>query len=175
VLARHPWTFASRRVTARVIDDAVSTWAYAYAVPADLLLVNLVLDPAAADDLQVRTSKVVDPRLRVHSPAQEPTTQPYTVETTQEGHRVLRTDQVDAVLVYTARNVDFRVWDVLAREACVFWLAHLVAGDTAKSKTGIALAQGFLQMAMVKIAEAKATNAEYQRDVRPQPGCPWLP
>lgn len=174
-LQHQPWTFASRRVAPVAIENTVSTWAYAYAVPPDLLYPTAVLAPDSPDDLQIRAVKTIDMCLRWGQPTLQPASQPHTIETDQEGNRVLRTDQADAVLIYVARNVDVELWDPLVRQSGAYRLAHLLSGPTVKGKSSIAIGQGHLQMAIALANQAASSNAEYQRDVRPQAGCPWLP
>jgi hypothetical protein len=175
VLQSHPWSFATKRVAPVLVDEPVSTWAYSYALPPDLLHPTAVLPPDAPDDLQVRAAPVYDSRRVVHPTQRLPASQPYRIETTTNGERVLRTNQENAVLVYTASNVDFAVWDPLARQACAYWLAYLLAGSLLKGKTGAAVAREMMQMAQFTLQRAAAQNAEYQQDVRPESGCPWLP
>lgn len=175
-LQQHPWTFATHRVAAVAVENTVSTWAYAYAVPPDLLHPTKVLDPAATDDLQVRSSKVSDKySRRLTQEPLEPASQPFQIEADAQGYRVLRTDQQNAMLVYIAGNVPFEAWDPAARQACIYKLASLMCGDTLKGKTGIAVSREMLQMALIEVAKAASINAEYQKDVRPEVRADWLP
>jgi hypothetical protein len=176
VLQLHPWTFATRRVAAVAVDDVVSTWSYAYAVPADMLHPVAVLDPQAGDDLQVLGAQATDPYTgRSLSSFRKPASQPFRIETDQVGNRLLRTNQVDAVFVYIARNVDADVWDPLVRQAWAYRLAYHLSGGTLKGKTGAAVAQSMLQTSLALVGQAAATNAQFQKDQPVQPGCPWLP
>lgn len=175
ILQSHPWTWATRRVALQTVAAPVSSWAYAYALPPDLLHPTAVLDPDAPDDLQVRAAKVYDARYPARSTVREPASQPFKIETDQEGNRILRTDQPNAVLIYVARNVDFGLWDPLVRQACAYRLAHKLAGGTIKGRTGAALSRDLLQTSLALQAQAGAMNAEWQQDVRPQVDCDWLP
>jgi hypothetical protein len=178
VLQSHPWTFATRRTApVAITESAVASWVYTYVLPPDLLYPTAILDPQSTDDVQIRSPIVPDPFFRVPTPptVYGPASQVGTIETDQEGHRILRTDQLAAVLIYVARNVDFAVWDPLVRQACVYRLAYLLAGATLKGREGAAVAEKFLQLSLAIATQAAASNAEYQRDVRPQARCPWLP
>lgn len=177
VLQSHPWTFATRRVSPVALTNTVSTWSQAYAVPTDLLLPTAVLDPEAADDLQVRLQQAVTGNvtaMRVLAGPLGVSTQPYKLET-EGGIRILRTNQASAVLVYTSRNVDFALWDPLVRQAAAFRLAHLLAGGLLKGKIGAAVSLQMLQASEMLIARAASQDAEYGSDVRPEKPCPWLP
>lgn len=175
VLQSHPWTFATRRCTPTSVTNTVSTWAYAYAVPADMLHPTAILASDSPDDLQIRATKFEDPIALPVSGQLTNASAKFRLETDQEGHRVLRTTQEAPVVVYTAKNVPFELWDPLARQACAFRLAHLLVGATLKTKLGAALAQQMLQMSEALVARAAAQNVEYQQDVQVQRTCPWLP
>lgn len=180
VLQAHAWTFATMRCApvalGQDVSPAVSTWGYAYALPADMLHPLAVLPEDASDDLQVRgTALPYDPWTRLPVTPTSLATQPFTIEIDAEGNRVLRTNQQSPVLIYIARNVDMRTWDPSARQGLVHYLAHLLAGPTLKGKTGVQVAQGFLQSAEALLQRAAGRNAQYQRDVRLTPTCDWLP
>lgn len=175
VLQSHPWSFATRRTSPATIASTASTWTYAYVLPPDLLQPTAVLPPDATNDIQVVAQLVPGPTTRPTSVLRLPVSQEFRIEAEQDGTRVLRTNQESAVLVYTARNVDFAAWDPLVRQACAYRLAYLLCGATVKGKTGAALGQQMLQMSLALLAQAAASNAEYQQDVRPQPSCDWLP
>lgn len=175
VLQSHAFTFATRRIAAVEVENTVTTWDYAYAVPADMLHPTAVLDPDSTDDLQIGADAVAAARSPAPSTTLLPASQPFKIETDQEGNRILRTDQADAVFVYTAKNVPFELWDPLVRQACAYRLAHLLAGGLLKGKTGAAVARDMLQMSAALLAQAAATNKEFQTDVRPETRCPWLP
>ena len=153
---------------------AVSTYAYAYAVPADLLLPTAILDPEATDDLQVRTTQTL---LHQQFPLGEggelaPASQPFDMETDNLGNRVLLTNQADAVVKYTRRNVPFELWHPLARQAVAYRTASLMAGDLVKDAK---LARAMYELSEAFIYRAAASDAKYQRDVRPELKAPWLP
>jgi hypothetical protein len=179
VLQAHPWTVATRRKSFVEVENTVASYLYAYAVPADVLLPTKILDPEGTDDLQIGVANQVPAaygrRPVVSSTALEPASQPFDMETDHEDNRVLRTNQANALVVYTAFNVGFELWHPLMRKACVFHLAHLLVGGTTKGKTGTAQSRELLQMSRALIAEAAEADAEWQRDVRPQKRCDWLP
>lgn len=179
VLQAHTWSFATRRQALLPIENTVTTWAYAYGVPADLLKVNRILPPDALDDVQTRSIQFVSPypyRAPVVPTASEtlPATQPHRIET-EEGYRVLRTNQADAVAVFTVANVDFAVWSPAARQACSYYLAHLLCGGILKGREGAQVGDAMLQKCRALIAEAAADDAEFMSDTRPTDTAPWLP
>lgn len=176
LLQSHAWTFATRRVAPKPVTAPVSTWAYVYAVPADLLYPTAVLDPTSTDDLQVRAILTSDPYRRPPTSTWlANASQPMRIETDQEGNRLLRTSQENATLIYIARNVPFELWDPLVLRAAGYALAHCLAGGIIKGKTGAAVGERHLQMALALLQQAAAQNAEWQQDVRPEVRCPWLP
>lgn len=174
VLQAHPWTFATRRVQPVAVDNTVSTYAYAYAVPVDLLCPTHVLDPEATDDAQLKPVSAPTTAVAARVGETQLASQPFRLET-EDGFRILRTNQPNAVLVYTARNVDFELWDPLVRQACAFHLAHLLVGSIVKGKTGAAVSLQYLEQSRVLLQQAAANNAEYQTDVRTEARAPWLP
>lgn len=175
LLQRHPWTFATKRVSPRAVDDVVSTRKFAYAVPPEMLHPTKVLDPEATDESQVRPVRVPGTLQQVPSSAIEPASQPFVIESDRLGNRILRTDQEAPVLVYIDKNIPFERWDPIARQAAVHRLAYLLAGPLVKGKSGAALAAQQLQLSEALLQQAAAQNAEYQQDVRLDRPCDWLP
>ncbi len=177
VLQAHQWSFATKRAAGLEIVSASSAWQYAYGVPADLLKPLLALDPEAASDMQVVETMLR--RLAVGLRASDVTNAKvapadYSLET-EDGFRVLRTNQANAVLVYTSATVELRNWAPMARKALIYHAAHQLAGVLLKGKTGAAVSQQLLQMSLGLIAQARADDAQFGRDVTPPPSCPWLP
>lgn len=178
VLQAHTWSFATRRQALQSVENTASTWAYAYGVPADLLKVNRILPPDAPDDVQMRSLQYSGsfPRRQVVPLTVEtlPSTQPHRIET-EDGYRVLRTNQENAVAVFTVANVDFEMWSPLARQACTYYLAHLLCGGILKGREGAQVGDLMLQKCRALILEAAADDAEFMSDSRPTDTAPWLP
>lgn len=174
VLQRHPWSFATRRITPVAINTTTSTWLYAYAVPPDLLNVTGVFDPAAASDTQIGALLSASLGTTPVGPV-DPASQPYRLETDSLGNRVLRTNQPNAVVRYTAKNVDIDVYDPLVRQAVAYRLAHHLAGPVLKGKAGASLAERCLELSEALISQAAAQNFQFHQDTRIERKADWLP
>lgn len=176
ILQWHAWTFATRRVSPVVLAETTTTYGFSYALQADLLHPTRVLAPDATDDTQVRPLRAaIDPITMLPVGATEVATQPFVIEIDGEGHRVLRTDQEDAVLVYIARNIPLEAWDPSARQALIYYLAHLLAGATLKGKAGVQVGRSHLEASQGLLLQAAGRNAQFQQDVRLTKTCDWLP
>lgn len=179
VLQCHTWSFARQRLKLAQIENRVTTWAYAYAVPANLLKPNLVLPPDAPDEVQLfRNLQLTSPflaQLRPPSGYQlQPATQPHVVEI-EDGYRVLRTNQADAVCVYTSRNIDFSAWTPKALEAVKAYLGHRLAGALQKGSDGRRVAADLLNLTQAMIRMGAVDDYEFGTDVRVEKPVPWLP
>lgn len=179
VLKAHPWTWATRRKDAVVVDEPVTTHQFAYVAPPDLLYPTKLLALDATSDTQIGTSRLVDALGFLRSPVPssflQDASQQFKIEATQEGNRIIRTDQDGTTLVYIAKNTALDLWDPDVLEAAAYHLASVIAGGTIKGAEGSAAARAHLQMSELLLAKAAGANMEYQQDVRPQKPCPWLP
>jgi len=174
VLQHHPWSCATKRATLLEVTNTVSTWTKAYGVPADLLSEIDVLDPEAPDDVQLGSPTVADPSGLPVTGLLEDSGQFFRVET-ENGVRILRTDQENAVLRYVSSNVGVDSWDPLMVQALTFHLAHKLVGATVKGKIGGQLALQYLQAAMSLLDEAARKDAQSGQKVSLDRKASWLP
>lgn len=150
VLRSHPWGFARKRVYPALLDETPSGWEYAYARPADCLLIRMVVNPSSdAPDQAVKWEEGLS----------------------EDGSRIaILTDEEDAEIEYTARVENVALWDSVFVEAFTWRLAaDLVA--TLKGDAGIA--RGLQQQAMMAVAEAQRLDAN-EGNRRPEAPNPYI-
>jgi len=121
MLELHNWKFSLRRVALAAVANPTTTWAYAYAVPSNMLAAVAVLDPSNTDDYQVLDERA---------------SQDYDMETTTAGDVVLLTNQADAVLRYKVLVTDAAKFPPLFVEALSWLLASKLAGPVLKGESG---------------------------------------
>lgn len=135
-LESHAWSFATQRATlAELATNAQEDiWAYAYALPNQLIKVLAVLLPGAPDDTD---------------------TQPFLVETLENGSQVLYTNVEDAVLRFIWRQEDPAKFTPLFTIALSYKLAAYLAGPIPKD---LNLKKTLEQVAELKLGQAAASN-----------------
>lgn len=144
LLEMSDWTFATRRAALAALATPASSWAYAYALPANCLTMFAILDPAAQDDYSTGLSAdsyaygytgvtVVDRGTY--------TAQPFVVETLADGTEVVLTNQINAVGRFTLRITDTSKFSNLFVDALAWLLAAHLAGPVLKGTAGIAAAK----------------------------------
>lgn len=168
VLALRPWTFARRRATLTEVTNTRTEWDFAYAAPLDMLMPTAVTANDATDDniagasfLAPAPSPQVQPRRQVEPTGYVP--QPYVLERDDAGYRVIYTDQASANLRYQARVTDATEFPPLFRLAVSYQLAALLAGPLVKGDVGRTVAEQFMKMLMLTVAQAADTDATQQR------------
>jgi hypothetical protein len=111
VLRDYPWNFATRRVTLALSSDTPpDEWGYAYSLPSDCLWARrVVVSNAATDPLFV-----------------------IEINSTGDG-KILLTNEVTAVLQYTARITETTLFDPMFSEAFSWKLASMIAFPLTKS------------------------------------------
>lgn len=178
VLALRPWTFARRRATLIEVTNTRTEWDFAYAVPLDMLMPTAVTANDATDDniagasfLAPAPSPQVQPRRQVEPTGYVP--QPYVLERDDAGYRVIYTDQASANLRYQARVTDATEFPPLFRLAVSYQLAALLAGPLVKGDVGRTVAEQFMKMLMLTVAQAADTDATQQR-TPVKPINPWI-
>lgn len=108
-LAEYAWPFARRRVTLSLTGTAPEAWAYSYQYPTDCITALEIEQPGMRN---VPTDQQI----------------PFEIADSDLGTgRLIYTDQIDAVLIYTARIAEVARFPVLFEEA-VSWA---LAGDLA--------------------------------------------
>ena len=176
MLQMHPWNFASRRVLLAQVTQPYTMWKYAYAVPGDMMTAVSVLPPDAANDYAVMPYPAdrygfgwtVPPvAAGVYVP------QEYVIETDTNGNKVLYTNQKDALLRYQALVTDTTKFSPLFTMTLTHYLASMLAGPVLKGDAGASEAKRQLQVMMVYMQQARASDAN-QRDVKPEHITSWI-
>lgn len=138
LLEMHDWGFATTRAALTQVTNTTSTWAFCYAVPADMLSPFAVLDPLALDDNSAEITQASNWLQGVSLPAGGIyTPQPYQIETAADGTSILLTNQEDAVLRYVRRVTDTTRFTPLFTKTLHRSLAALLAGPVIKGEAGI--------------------------------------
>lgn len=139
LLEKHPWSWATRRVAlAELADNPSSTWAYAYALPNNLLSPLAVFDPDAFDDVMTSAS-AGNPAVLYGLPmsgGSHLSPQPFVIESNAAGADVLLTNQESAVLRYVARVTDTSRFTALFVDVLAASLSAMLAGPVVKGDAG---------------------------------------
>lgn len=176
------WGFATKRAAlAQLTMDADDTsWQYAYAVPSDMLNALSVLPASATSDYETWFGPVEDecnvPYPQGYLPvpgAPLVATQPFVIETKDDGTQVLLTNVCDATLRYTAVVTDTTKFSPLFKLSLSYLLASILAGPLIKGDAGIAAAEQQLQLFNAFKGQAVASDAN-QRKTRVEPATPWI-
>lgn len=166
LLESHTWNFATRRaVLAELVNDT-DQWDHCYAVPSDALVIIAVLPPDVTDDLSI------PPMMEALVPGGYVPVR-YVSEVNAAGARVIRTDQAEASVRYTARVEDTARFTNLFTMALSWQLASMLAGPLIKGDVGAAEAKRCLQMAAAWTSRAMIVDGA-QRDVKPTHSVPWM-
>lgn len=136
VLRDFNWSFARRTGTLALTSETPVGWAYAYQYPTDCLKSRLIYNsasklPADAIDYDISANEGLN-------------------------SKIILTDQIDAVLIYTARIEDTNLFDSLFLEAFTLKLGSALAMPL---KGDLNLKQGLLQEYLKFIEGAKAGSA----------------
>lgn len=142
LLELHDWKFAIRRTTPSKLAVSVGSWAYAYALPSGTVRVLSVLPAGAASDAE---------------------SQPYEIETADDGTPMVLTNVQAATLRYTTRDVDTVRFSPLFTDALATLLASYLAGPVLKGDAGKAEARAQLQQFQVQLSAAKVSDANQRK------------
>lgn len=151
MLEYHAWSFATRRTPLSVLAVDAWGWSYAYAAPSGAVNLLAVLPPSGNSD--------------------EP--QPFEVEASAGGARVVLTNQERAVMRYTIRETDVSQFSPLFTLALSWQLASMLAGPILKGDAGAAESKRCASVAMAYIARAAASDAN-QRHNQPPHNVGWI-
>lgn len=156
------WNFCVRRkLLARISGWSSGKWAYAYAVPAEMLKPISVSHPeASSDQVDVMGSRPGAP---------------FQLEGTDTGQVVILTNQPDAELRYTVRVRDTTKFSAQFVEALSWRLASMIAGPILKGDAGIKMTQSCLQVAMTLGGNAAVMNANSSQEERGHGGRGYVP
>lgn len=137
VLIDHPWNFAQKRRTLAAMDmptDYLGQYSLAYAYPSDCLRARKVVLPGGDD-----------------------TAQDFAVVRAPTGGKIVITNAVDAVLVYTMISTDPTWFDAQFVEALALKLASKLARPLLKSPQA---EQAFATLYLNSLNAAKAADAK---------------
>lgn len=149
LLEAHAWTFAKKREALAEVDNTSEVWAYAYARPARCVKPLRVL--LAADVVSFDTVDAPVPLARI---GHERDSADFEVE-----GDVIRTNQPDAVLVFTHDIEDTTKYTPGFEIALGVLLAAHLAGPLIKGLTGARLGGALMQEATTLIGAAAAADA----------------
>jgi hypothetical protein len=152
LLEMHPWSFATRRVVLAQLVAPSWTWAYAYAAPADAVKILAVLPDTAPNDAA---------------------TQPYEIESAQDGTITILTNQEKATARYVARVTDTTRFNPLFVDALAWLLASYLAGPVIKGDAGAAMARMCMQSFMLALSAARVSDAN-QRKLQTEHKPSWI-
>lgn len=137
------WSFGRKRVElAEVTNDSI-VWSYAYALPADCLRPQIVLRLAADNVFQLETFTLSELK-----------SADYEVE-----GQVLRTNEPEAVLLYTIDITDTTRFTPSFTSALAFMLASYLAGPIVKGNEGARLGDAMRERAMAEARASASINA----------------
>lgn len=157
LLELHQWAFATRRATLAEVANPSTSWAYAYAFPANTVNLISVLAPDALDDY---SSEAYTP-------------QDFSPEIDALGNDIILTNQPNAVLRYTELVSDTSKFTPLFVECLGWLLASKLAGPVLKGETGMAAAQACTKTFVYWFNKAIGSDAA-QRKVTPRQHVGWM-
>ncbi len=174
LLEMHSWGFATRRASLPLLAATPpSQWDYAYAQPADAVNLLAIYDPAAADDVGMPIIMANMPYGATQAGQSIFTPQPFVSETLADGTDVIYTNQINAVLHYTALITDTTKFSPLFIEALSWLLASKLAGPLLKGQVGAEAAIRCMQAFNGWFAKATVSDANQRRSTN-LPSTPWL-
>lgn len=141
-LESHPWGFATQRIVATLVTNTLTSWKYAYALPANSIRLVSVLPQSATSDTS---------------------TDPFIVETDAVGNGVVYTNVQNATLRFIVRVTDTTKYSTLFTVALSRLLAGYLAGPVLKGKVGASASQAMMQMYGTDLGAAKELDANAQR------------
>lgn len=166
LLELHAWGFATRRAALALLSATPpSEWQYVYAAPSSMLNILAVTASDAGDDysmgLPVPFVPVGQPdslaAVGVYTP------QPYVLESDEDGAQVIYTNQVNAVIRFTALITDPTLFTPLFTNTLSMLLAAYLAGPVLKGQTGITVGDALEKKAMAMLPMAKTSDSNQRR------------
>lgn len=142
ILEAHTWGFATVRVAAAPVTNPLTSWRYAYALPANCLKIVSVLPPAVLDD--------------------DTDTQAFVVEQDGSGNGVVYTNVQQATLRYIVRVTDTTKFSTAFVVALSLLLGSLLAGPVLKGKVGTQAMSSLKQAYESELGKAKELDANAQ-------------
>lgn len=143
MLEAENWSFAAKRVPLAEVANESTQWLYAYALPADFIKARRILEQAELTALNIDVSQ-----------AMERQAAPYEIE-----GQVIRTNEPDAVLLYTREVTDSNSFSPMFVSALGMLVASYLSGPIIKGLEGARVGAQWRQAAMDLAASAAASNA----------------
>lgn len=157
------WSFTKTRAVLAEVDNVSQIWTYAYALPADCINALRILRP----DSTTNSISMSDPfgSLYPQVPSyfiaiDESAGAPFEIDGT-----VLRTNEPDATLIYTADITDTTKFTPSFVMAISYMLASYLAGPIVKGMPGIQLGKALRTEAMQMAAASSAGDANNSMQV----------
>lgn len=167
LLEMHAWGFATKRVQLALLASGWPEWDYGYAQPSDAINIIAVLPSDATDDYSQASASVPVSAGGSYVP------QAYSCEINTAGVPVILTDQINAVLRYTASVTDPANFSPLFTTALSWMLASMLAGPLLKGEAGAAESKRCLAAAMQLLSQAVESDAS-QRRINPAHRVQWI-
>lgn len=175
LLEMHYWGFATKRVAlAYAPNNPSTTWKYAYLPPSDIINFIAILDPLAADDYSAGLQMAGTIPGSIQSGIGVYTPQNFQVETNTDGSPIILTNQLDAVLRYTAAVTDTTQFSPLFVEAFAMLLSSHLAGPVLKGAEGRAAAKELIKEFFTWWKEQAIESDANQRRTNPMPSPSWM-
>lgn len=152
MLELHEWKFSTRRASLAQLSTTTWDWAYAYALPSNLIRILAILPAASSADDQG-----VD----------------YDTENQSDGTPMILTDLPDATIRYSVRVTDTTKFPPLFVDALAWLLASHLAGPVIKGDAGTSEAKRCLSMFQVMFQQAIASDSN-QRQHKPDHTPDWI-
>lgn len=153
MLESHTWKFATRRARLALLSNADTwEWAYAYAIPNNMIRAIAVIPPHADSEAK---------------------SEPYRIEAGENDSMILFTDVENATLRYTVRVNNPTVFSPLATDALGWLLASHLAGPMLKGDAGAAESKRCLQAYASILGAAKVSDANQQK-IEPEHTPDWI-
>ena len=148
ILELHEWGFSIRRAALALMTSTITQWAYAYAVPANMVRILSIQPTDSADDNSVSG---------IASPV------PYSVEINENGVQVIYSDTENAYIRYTSKVEDTTLFSPLFITTLSWQLAAMLAGPVIKGDPGKAAAIECEKMTQFWIGRASESNAQQKK------------
>lgn len=168
LLEMYPWNFALRRTALALLDEQPNTqWAYAYALPSNVLGVFAVQGAEDTDDFVGTTYGPVTAINGVND---------FEIEGLSDNTRVLYTNVVDARIRYTVAVTIPSFFPPLFTVALSYFLASFLAGPVLKGETGRTVAGAMLSTMSGYLNKAQDMDAKQRRAnrIRDAHVAPWV-
>lgn len=152
LLEMHPWRFTVSRAQLAELDVPSWSWQFAYALPSSCIKVLAILPYEAGSDDD---------------------TQPYEIETTEDGTAVILTNTELANCRYVRRVTDTAKFPPLFVDALARLLSTYLAGSLIKGDAGRKAANDQFQIFNLMAGRAMVSDAN-QRDFKPTHTPGWI-